>query len=48
MIEKLINFLWRLKRETKHIKCDKCGKSHHLPNAKFCGNCGQKIKESFR
>lgn len=35
-----------LKPETKHIVCEKCGKEWHFDNAKYCGMCGKKLKET--
>lgn len=35
-----------LKPETKHIVCEKCGKEWHFDNAKYCGMCGEKLKET--
>lgn len=33
------------KCETKKCKCLGCGKRWHLQDAKFCVNCGKKLKE---
>lgn len=35
-----------LRPETKHCVCKKCGKEWHYDDAKYCGNCGEKLKEA--
>ena len=35
-----------LRPETKHSVCPNCGKEWHFEDAKFCGMCGEKLKEA--
>ena len=35
-----------LRPETKHCVCTKCGKEWHYDTAKYCGMCGEKLKEA--
>lgn len=35
-----------LRPETKHCVCRKCGKEWHYADAKYCGGCGEKLKEA--
>ncbi len=35
-----------LRPETKHSVCTKCGKEWHFDTAKYCGMCGEKLKEA--
>lgn len=37
-----------LRPETKHCVCRKCGKEWHYADAKYCGGCGEKLKEAQR
>lgn len=36
----------RIEPETKYCVCKKCGKEWHYSDARYCGNCGEKLKEA--
>ena len=35
------------KKEFKVIKCE-CGRTKHYKDAKYCGNCGKKLKQAAK